>query len=300
MYILIALIGFVILGLVSIMDKFILTKRVSAPAVYTFEVSIFSLLLLFLTPFVSNWNIEPLAWSLIFLDGFFFFLGLLFMFKGVKESEVSHVGPLIGAMVPFFTFFLSRFFLNEILTGRQIMAVVLLIIGSLIISFEKSKKHNGIHKGMLWGALSGLFFAGSHVASKYLYGVLGFVEGTILIRVCIGLCGAALLLWPSVRHQIFKKRNEEQARRDKKSLLLVIISIVFGVSATLITQYAISIGSVSVVNSLEGVRYGVLVVLVFLLSKFNPKLFREEYSRLEIVQEIIAILIICAGLGMLI
>jgi len=299
MYIIYALIGFIVLGLISVLDKFILTKKVASSAIYTFEVSIFSLLLFFLLPSISIWPTDLMTWFLVFVDGLFFFLGLLFMFRGVKESEVSHVGPLIGAAVPFFTIFLSRFFLQEVLTDRQLVSIGFLIVGSLLISFEKSKEHNGIHRGMLWGLLSGLFFAGSHVASKYLYQVLGFYGGTILIRSAIGICGIALLFLPSVRHNIFNKKKVGE-KKGSGSFILVAFNTALGVVATLLTQYAISIGSVSVVNSLEGVRYAVLIIMVAILSRFYSKFFKEEYTRWEILQEILSIGLIGVGLWLLI
>ncbi len=298
-YIIIAIIGFAMLGITSLLDKFILSKKVSSPAVYTFYVSIFSLLLVFLLPFVTVWPREPLVWFVVAADSFFFFLGLLFMFKGIKESEISHVGPLIGATVPFFTIFLSRFFLKEILTERQIIAITFLILGSLVISFEKSEKHNGVHRGMFWGVLSGLFFAGSHIGSKFLYETVGFYSGTILIRSALGLCALALLLLPSVRLVVFAKKEKEE-KRNLKNLVLVFANTLFGVIATLMSQYAISIGSVSVVNSLEGVRYVVLIILMALLSVFFPKFLKEDYTGWEIGQELLAVVLIGVGLWVLI
>jgi len=298
-YIIIALVGFIMLGITSLLDKFILSKRISSPAVYTFYVSVFSLLLILLFPFVSVWPKETMVWLIVIFDAFCFFIGLIFMFKGVKESEISHVGPLIGAAVPFFTIFLSRFFLNEILTERQILAIAFLIFGSLVIAFEKSKKHNGIHRGMIWGVLSGLFFAASHIGSKFLYQTIGFYSGTILIRASLGLFALALLFLPAVRSAVFAKKAETE-KRNFKNFFLVFFNTLLGVTATLITQYAISIGSVSVVNSLEGVRYAVLVIAMALLSVFFPKFLKEEYSRWEIFQEISAVVLIGAGLWLLI
>lgn len=299
MYIFIALIGFIILGFVSIFDKFILTKKVSNPAVYAFYASFFSLLMILLWPFGVSAPADAGVWALIFLDGLFFTVGLWFLFKGISASEISHIGPLVGAAVPFFTVLLSRYFLNEILSPRQMLAVGFLIAGSFLISFEKSKKHNGIHLGMLFGALSGLAFASSHVISKFLYADIGFLSGFVFIRVAVGVFGACLLLLPSVRSAIFNKEKTEK-KSGASARLSVASNIILGTVGVILVQYAISLGSVSVVNSLEGARYGLLVILVFLLSKFRPKFFREEYTRGEIAQEIIAVLVICAGLGMLI
>ena len=66
-----------------------------------------------------------------------------------------------------------------------------------------------------------------------------------------------------------------------------------------LAQYAISLGSVSVVNALNGFQYALVIVFVAILSKWRPKIFREEYTRGEIFSEILAVVLIAVGLALL-
>lgn len=299
MWFLVALTGNIILSVVSITDKFILSKSVPKPIVFVFYSTIFVLPLFFLLPFGAS---LPTVWvdHLVFaLSGICFSLGLWTMYIGFQESEISHVGPLVGAATPFFVFLVSGIFLRETLTTANLVAIFFLIFGSLIISFEKSPQHNGWHRGMAWGILAGLLFGISHVAAKYAYNIYGFYNGFVWTKVWIGIFGIALLaLSPAVR-EIFRKKQKSSVKKSGQSVL-IFMNKILGVAGVVIIQYAIALGSVSLVNALAGVQYALLVILVAALSKFWPKLIRESYSKKEIIQEVVAVLIIGYGLVLMV
>jgi len=300
MWLLITLLGYLILAVVSILDKFILEKESTKPIVFVFYSTIFVLPIFLLLPF----GVKPLStlkdgyYALI--SGLAFGLAMWTMYIGLEKSEVSHLGPLIGAATPFFVMFLSKAILHDAMTTAQWVASFLLIVGSLIVSFEISEKHRGWHSGMWWGVLSGLLFAVSHVFAKYMYNHYDFYSGFVWTRGAIGLVGIIVLFFPSVYRQLFKKEKVKAAKpKDGKKYAVIISDKVLGVVGVILIQYAIALGNVSIVNALTGIQYGVLIILVAILSKFAPKLFKETYARGEKMQEAIAVAIIAAGLAVL-
>jgi len=299
MWFTVAILGYAISAVVVVMDKFILSKSVK-PVLFTFYSSIFVLPILFLVPFGVIFPALWTDWIIFIISGFFFALGLWVMYLGYLRSEVSHIGPLIGAATPFFVLILSAIFLHESLGAYKLLAIFILIIGSLLVSFEKSAQHNGLHMGMLLGVFSSLLFAISHVAAKYSYDAYGFYSGFVWTRGFLGVFGILLLLSPSVR-KIFteKKKEENAAKKEKNQTFLVWWDKILGVAAVVLIQYAIAIGSVTLVNALAGAQYAILIILVAVLSKFFPKLFREEYTKMEIVQESIAVILIGGGLALM-
>lgn len=299
MYIFFALVGFGLLALTSLFDKKLLSNRSRSIGAYTFFMSAFSVLAVVFFPWAGTVPVGSLNWLFIVGAAGGFFLGLVFLFQAIQAGEVSHAGPLVGAAVPFFTLIFSYYFLGEVLSDKQLAAIILLILGSLIISFEQSEQHIGWHRGMLFGLAAGLFFAGSHVLSKYLYGQLGFVTGIVWVRILLGLLGMSLLLRPSLRREIFGG-NTVIASSGAKKYWPVLANMTLGVTGVVLVQYATALGSVSVVNSLEGFRYGLLIVLVALFSRFDAKFFAEKYARWEWLQEGVAILLIISGLILLI
>lgn len=299
MYISIAIVAYLVLAIVGIFDKFIVDKSVPNPTVLTFYSTIFLLPLFLLAPLGTALPYTWFDWGACLISGFAFSMALWSSYRGLQSSEVSHLGPLIGAATPFFVFWLSWWLLDEQLSSRQLQAIALLILGSVIISFQKSKDHHSWNAGLPWGILAGLLFAISHIASKYIYAEYGFVSGLSLTRGFMGVFGLLLLLSPAVK-SLWHQRPASHGHSVGKQILLVGANKILGTVGVLLEQYAIAIGSVTVVNALVGVQYGCLILLVMLLSFFWPRLFREDYSFGEVLQEIVAVVVIMFGLVMLV
>ena len=80
--------------------------------------------------------------------------------------------------------------MREKLSTYGLLAAIVLIIGSLVISFDLRKEHHRRwHPGLNWGILAGFLFAVSHVISKYAYDMYGFYSGFVLTNLPIGIFG---------------------------------------------------------------------------------------------------------------
>ncbi len=298
-----AIFGYVSLAVVGILDKFILSNEKVKPIVLVFYSTVFAAPVLLAIPFGVR-LLENTSWPLALVAGLSYSLALYTMFKGYEESEVSHVGPLLGAAIPFFVLLLSSFFLEEEITKRQLVATAVLIAGCLVISFERSKLHHGWHRGMIWGLAAGVFFSFFHVIAKYIYVQVGFFSGFVWIWGAMGLTGLALLLSPTARQYIFGTDHKPMRKKPTKpvtphKVAIIIVNRLLSVIGVVLIQVAVSQGSVSLVNALNGLQYGILIILVALFSKFFPKMFREDYATGEILQEAIAVVLIAVGLGLL-
>lgn len=296
MFIVLAITGYALLGVVALLDKFILSKKISSPLTYSFYISVPFVLLFLILPFSIQWPITIFNWLTVAGSGLFFLAGLCLMFFGIKKSEISHVGPMVGATVSLSSVILGGLLLGEILPLNKIVGIVFLIIGSLVISIEKSQRHNGIHIGMLWGILAGICFSVSFIATKFVYNDLGFLSGLVWSKGILGLGGLFLFLSPIVRKEVRQKNKTKLHSKGG----IVLINLLLSVVGVLLIQFALSIGSVSVVSAFEGLKYAVLIILVALLSMFFPKILKEDYTKGEIIQEIVAIILICVGLIMLV
>lgn len=121
----------------------------------------------------------------------------------------------------------------------------------------------------------------------------------------MGLFGVLLLFHPAVRAEIrgwFSRPAASRAGRQSQPghLALMIVNQSLGVGAVILLQYAISLGSVGLVGALSGVREALLIILVAVISRFRPTLFREQYARGELRQEVLAVALIAAGIIMLV
>lgn len=242
------------------------------------------------------------GWTLLLLSlgsGIAFTIALQFLYVGLKTGEASHIAPLVGGVVAIASFVLSYFWLGERLTFYQQIAVLLLVVGSLLISFEKSKKHNGWHIGMLWAIFSGLFFALSYVISRAVFLETTFSTGFVYARIGSFLAALLLLFLPGVGRAIFAK-SAEHKNSSKSGLVILAINKVLAALYFVGMNYAISMASATIVNALAGLQYAILLALIYVCTKKLPRFFKEQFTARELVQEGVAIIIIIAGLAFLV
>jgi drug/metabolite transporter (DMT)-like permease len=296
LWFLIAIIGYLALALAFILDKFILTDSVDAPGVYTFYSTIIMLGAFALWPF----GVELLVgidWLWATVSGVGFGLGLWFLYIAVNEGETSHITPFQGAFVTISSYVLGALFLNEQLSQLQIWGIMLLVLASFLLSFEKSRKHNGFHIGFVWAAVAGFCFAVSHVSAKYLYDIYPFLTGFMWTRATTGLVGIALLMSPAVLRALRtpKETQQHQTVAKKYAVPIIMSNKVLAIIAVVAIQYAASIGSVTLVQALSGVQFVLMFFLILLFTKITPRFFKEEYTVREVVIQSIALIIVGIG-----
>ncbi len=294
----IALLGYFFLALTFILDKLILTKSLGKPVVYTFYSTIFMFGALLALPFGVEF-LSGMDWWWAIVSGVGFGLGLWTLFKAVKIGEASHINPFNGAVVTIVTYLFSSHFVGESLSSLQISGIVILIFASLLLSFEKSKKHSGFHIGFVWAIISGIFFAMSHVSAKYLYELYPFLTGFVWTRATTGLVGLFVLFFPSVRATLKKKEQTKRSeKKRKKTITLVVSTKLLAVLAVILIQFAAAIGSVSLVIALSGLQYALMFVMIYLLTKFAPKVFKEYFTKRELTVQWVAIFLVVVGSAM--
>jgi drug/metabolite transporter (DMT)-like permease len=204
---------------------------------------------------------------------------------------------VLGGSLPVFTFGLSFLFLNERLAQNQLMAVLLLIVGIIVMGWERKKASKGGSRFVIYSLAAGLCYAVSFVGSKYVFDHQAFVSGFFWMRVGGFLAGLSLLLHPVWRREIVSDLKSP-AKEQKTSKGLVLINQTIGAAGFVLLNIAISRGSATIVNALQGVQYAFIFLLAVILGKKIPQL-KEEYSRNILLQKLLAIILIGAGLAVL-
>lgn len=302
-WLLIAIIAYFIYAVVFIVDKFLLSQTKLQPSVYAFYIGIFSgFAALVLIPF--DFSIISVEQTIIsFIAGILFILATFFFYKSIQIGEVSRITPIIGGAIPIFTLILTYLFLGERLTINQLIAFCLFVLGGVIMLWPSKKIR--VRQGMVkiplikrlpLAILSALLFAGSFVLTKFIYNELSFINGFIWIRIG-GVIGSLLLFFSSdLRKIIFQVSKSIKI----KTVEIAVFSKCLSALAFILLNYAIYLGSVTLVNALQGVQYLLLLVIAFFLSKKFPNIIKEQIGQDVIIKKIIAILFISIGLGILV
>ena len=303
-WLIIVLLAYLILAVVNLVDKFIIDNVIKSSRTYTFLVGLLSGAVWILAPWWLRWPGSVIFW-LNLIIGALFPIGLLLLYRSLKMGEASKILVIAGGSVPVFSFLLSAGVLQENFTGKQIWALLFLIAGTMVIAWMPPKKKfiasilaglgfkNEAAKQAIWLALAAaLIFALFFVGTKVLYAAQPFLSAFIWIRLGSLLAVLTLLLPPAWRREIFKNLKTLRGKNAK----IFFANQTFAGAGFTLQNYAISIGSVALVNALQGVQYALLIILGGLLTIFYPKLITENISRAVIIQKIIAVILIAVGL----
>lgn len=297
-WLLLAILAYFFLAVVSLFDRYFLVGPTPNPKVYTFNIG---LLLLIAALFFLPFGVKFSSFGLILLGllaGILRILGILFQAKAIFSGEVSRVTPLIWGILPIFSFFLFFFFqpASESFDLSHAAAFIAILVGSVLISVERPGGKVVNYKNFLLGVVSALFFALSFFLTKNLFLRVDFVNGFFLILLGGGLAALAFLFFSSVRREIFGQKI------NSKISAVFILGQAAGGLGVLLQFYAVWLAKpiqVPIINALEGVKYGFLLVFILILSGLNPNLLREKTGGPILAQKVAAILAIGVGLAAL-
>lgn len=272
--------------------------RQAKAGIFTLYVGLLSLPVVFLIPFANLYfpKSEIMFW--IIMDAAAQLLGMYIMFRALRKFEVSRVMTTIGATQPILIFALTWIFFGpQVIATANIMAFLLLLLGSILISFEKKE---GIAKGYLAAVLlSSFLFSLDYVFQKFIFLNQTFLQGLVWTRIFIFVFSLLFLFSIKVRKDIFAKRRVI----NKKTFTIFISSQTAGGLANFLQSFAIFLAPTAflpIVNSLRGMQYVFLFLMVLFLSAFFPKILKEGLSKKVITQKIISIILIVAGLAILV
>ncbi len=305
---------------IYVADKFLLSKKIHSSITYAFFVGIWSIFNIFLLVF-DPW-VPALRELLVdLLAGALFLATLIFWYKTLHQSEATRVVPIVGALIPIFSFLFSYIFLGQSLAERQLLSFVILIIGGILISIKHTRFYvvkevmerfrnifgnilGGIHaqyrparRLILNSVTSALFFAIYYVLIKYIYTSQPFIGGFVWSRLGTFIGVLFLLFVPDWRKLIIK---HQKGAKTPKNLTFFLSVRILAALAFIMLNWAISLGNVALINSLQGVQYVFLMLLVLFLSTKFPKILREELGGGVLLQKIIGVVLISLGLYMLI
>ncbi|MFA6146318.1 MAG: EamA family transporter [Patescibacteria group bacterium] len=297
MWLIVVLIAQFLNAIVFLFDKYLLgSGRIDKPALYAFYVGMLGIIGVVLIPF-GGLSFPGMNGLLIdFLTGGIYILACWVFYQALKVNEASRVVPVVGSFSAVFVLILSTIFLGEALTPKFISAFLLLLAGSVLISLRLTKKREKFDYRFLLAVLASFIFSVFYILTKYIYLHQPFISGFIWSRFGGVIFALFLLFIPSVAKSIFKKsEKKEPAKGGKLTSILFLSNQLMGGTNFILINWAISMASVALVNAMQGVQYAFIFLISLFLVRY-PRILVEEVNRSVIIQKIIAILLIGAGI----
>lgn len=292
----IALIAPVLWAITNHFDKYLLTKyfkggSVGALMIFSALIGVFVLPVIYLIH-PAIFSIKLIFAVLITLNGFLYVLSLLPYLYALAKDEASIVVPLYQ-LVPVFSYGLAYFALNERLSGLQILASVLIIVGAVALSIEFNGNKTKFKSQVFWlmvlasflVALNGLIF--KFVAIKEDFWTTSFWEYVGLALFALFL----LIFIKSYRRQFLKTLKEN------RSLVISIngVNEVVNIIAKIAMNFATLLAPLALVWVVNGFQPLFVFIFGIILTLFLPQLGEERIEKKYLLQKILAIIVMFIG-----
>jgi len=230
----------------------------------------------------TNFSLTPLAFLVIIVQGIFFsYLGNVFSLKGIEYAPNPGYSLIISKSYVVFTAIASIFIFSAPLTIQSVIAIILIILFSALITIDKDKDRTTFNT--LWFPYTmGAFFCWGFLAlsSKYLLNI----GVPILARLILTMLVVTVLILVEIK---VKKINIFHI--TKPQLVTLIFIGIFGASFNYYMQVAFNLApNVGYVNATNAAS----ISLLTLVSAF---FFKDELT----VKKMIGIIGVTAGLLLL-
>lgn len=292
-----AIVGHLLNAVAFIIDKTLLSSAFKRSGTYAAVIGLLSSTILILLPLV-NPNQTPAVWVAIMIFGSVFIIAMWAFFEALSRAETSRIVPVVGSLIPIFTLIDSAIFVNERLAPRIFLGLAFLLAATILLTRggEKKRRLDLMTLGLCISAA--FLFAASSVSGKYAFSHAPFMDAFVLSRVfSIAIAIAIPLFLPAVREEIRSLIKPKSGQGPgPKHAALMFVGQACGALGFVGVQYAISLGSATVVNALQAVQYAAIVLVAWFGGAKLAALLKEEHSQKAILLKVVAIALVGIGL----
>ena len=286
---LIAIVAHGLIGISLVWDKILLlrpeTKSLPNYVFWLGGMSVFGVLLV---PFGFNLPSAGMA-ALAFTAGVIHLGAIWFYYSALKRGEASETLAVVGGFSPMATALIAIGLLASPLGGSSEIGFILLVAGGFaMLATEKLNWRQVLPSILLSSGLFGL----TNVLQKLVFDRTGFVTGYVFFTIGTFAGAMGLLMRPLWRQQILI-HSEDAPRRS--TFWYFVNRFISGVGSFLIF-FAISRGSPAIVDAISGVRYVIIFLGVYFITKTKPYLLHEDFRKRVLIGKSVATALVVAGL----
>ncbi len=284
-----ALIGTASVATTAILDKFILNRYIRDATAYVVSLILvqqfFALLIIIFRGFEFIYPASVIA----FLSGSFQVALWVSYLRALQVEEVSRVTSLVF-IYPLFVFAAAAIFLGETLPPSGYIGGALLVLSAFLVSYRPSKSPLSLSPAIKYLFFFWVFVALYAVTAKYL---LSFMDEW------------HLYFWTSIGNLIFSipLLASRTVRSEIRSLLrkgrvfgAILLEEFFDFTGRLGFIFAYSLGSVSLVSSVNALQPLIVLIYVAILSLFMPGILQEEIGKETLAFKFAAVILVVIGM----
>ncbi|HEY3454342.1 MAG TPA: EamA family transporter [Bryobacteraceae bacterium] len=285
---LLATLAHLLIGISLVWDKVLLERKETRKLIpYVFWLGAISIFGLVLIPFGFKPPPFRLA-ALSFTAGLLDLIASFFYYSALKSGEASEELAAMGGFGPVITALISIPLLKEPI-GEDVIGFALMSAGGFAMFFAEKLPFRKILPKILIAAGG---FGLMNVLQKIVFNQINFVSGYVWFTLGTFIGSIALLVPPSWRNEIFQVSEKAQ---PKSKFWYMFNRILAGVGSFLVVL-AISRATPSIVQSVSGLRYVTIFAGAYLISRFKPFWFREDFNGWTLLVKTTGTGLVIAGL----
>lgn len=264
-------------AVVNFIDKLIIQKYVSDYKGLPLFSAIASTIIGIILWLVSGHRLLTLNDALIaLLIGMLTLWAFVFYFKAIAEEETSVAIVLFQTILPILVLIMSSVFLKEIISQRQFLGFILILLATIGISIKKSQTFFKFSPALVNSFFASLFWAISYILFKFISDSNSFWTLISFVNFGLGLGGLVLyLFFPTIKKSFFKTFK----KMKKPALGYIFFNEILYIVAKFMFFLAISLGPVALVSILESSQVFYGIIYGFILTLLFPKIYTEDISK---------------------
>ena len=285
-----ALISVVFFGFTTIVDKMMLEERLSSFSYFvTFAppALLFSICVLLTSPT----NVFTVPCAVAFVAGLISAGGYFLYVLSIRKEEASRIAALTS-LAPAFVAVLAVVFLGEIFSAKSYLGIALMILGSILISYKRNQVKQLIPVSLtIILIVTNFAYSLDQTLSKISLDQISFWPFLMMFmfgRFLVTFPGLAI---PSVRKQ-FSLEISQLGRKFASALAAGSVMWTF---AIIFFFYAASLGPITLVSTAALISPLFALLFAILITKYLPRVLREEIARMTIALKLAAIGLIFLG-----
>lgn len=286
--VLIAIIAHGLVGISLVWDKVLLQRRGTQNLVsYVFwlgAISVFGLVLIAFGFKIPKFSVAALG----FIAGLVDLIASYFYYWALKSGEASEELAAMGGFAPVATAIIAIPLLKNPLGGQLTGFIVMTAGGFLMFFAEKRPLKKMLPKVIIASAAFGV----TNVLQKLVFNQTNFVTGYVFFTMGTFAGALFLLVPPKWRCEI---RRYSGGGEPSNRFWYFVNRFLAGIGSFLVV-FAVSRTNPALVEAISGVRYAVIFIAAYAITRWKPSWFREDFRRWALIAKASATSLVIAGL----
>jgi len=222
---------------------------------------------------------------IILISTLCYILSMFFYFKALENNDTSIVASMFQ-LVPIFSYILSGIFFNEILSLKELIGAIIIILSAIIISYDFDNNNNKNKTiALLYMFFSSMFEAVYYFTFEISMRNSNYELSSFWYQVFLLLIGVILINIKSYKNSFINMLKVN----GKKFINLNFFNESLNLIANLMVNFANLTIPIAIANTLNSFQGFFVFFIGIIGTMFFPKFISEDLSMENIVQKILCI-----------